>query len=473
VDLRPSDQNGRVPIAPEDRQSLAGALEPVAAVLDDLGVGASIPVTARDRAQDNARALTEACGGAADGVALAVVAYAAELVGIVADELAADHPDDLRRLTDALQARAGVPQVALGRELLRGRRLTELPAPDALHGQLALLRALTGAQAVSLWAGQSEADPRLVARAGELDVAAGQIATALSAVLESDGAGLMADEAAVGLRIGVRPAVGALIVHGVDPQAPELGPLLAAAAPGVTGLLERDTLRDREHWRELVTGAVERRLARVRFDLHDGPQQDVILLAQDVRLFRDQLRPLLHGDPDQARALGRLDDLEAQLLALDGDLRRLSTSVQSPFLSPGSLLESLQRVADAFATRTGILPQTDFSADLTALSESQQIALLALVQEALSNVRRHGEASTVRVSIVAHRDGIRAEVSDDGRGFDPETTVARAARAGRLGLVGMHERVRMLGGQTQIDSKPGGPTVVSAVLPRWGGEEDD
>jgi signal transduction histidine kinase len=473
VDLRPNDQNGRVPIAPEDRQSLAEALEPVATVLDDLGVGAFIPVTARDRAQDNARALTDACGGAADGVALALVAYAAELVGIIADELAADHPDDLRRLFDALQARAGVPQVALGRELVRGRRLTELPAPDALHGQLALLRALTGAHAVSLWAGQGEADPRLFARAGELDVAAGQIAPAVRAVLESDGAGLTTGEAAVGLRIGVRPAVGALIVQGVDPQAPELGLLLAAAAPGVAGLLERDTLRDREHWRELVAGAVERRLARVRFDLHDGPQQDVILLAQDVRLFRDQLRPLLHCDPDQARALGRLDDLEAQLLSLDGDLRRLSTSVQSPFLSPGSLLESLERVADAFAKRTGILPQTDFSADLTALSESQQIALLALVQEALSNVRKHGDASTVRVSIVAHPDGIRAEVSDDGRGFDPETTVARAAGAGRLGLVGMHERVRMLGGQTQIDSKPGGPTVVSAVLPRWGGEEDD
>ena len=63
-------------------------------------------------------------------------------------------------------------------------------------------------------------------------------------------------------------------------------------------------------------------------------------------------------------------------------------------------------------------------------------------------------------------------MSDDGRGFDPETTVARAARAGRLGLVGMHERVRMLGGQTQIDSRPGGPTVVSAVLPRWDGEDD-
>jgi signal transduction histidine kinase len=63
--------------------------------------------------------------------------------------------------------------------------------------------------------------------------------------------------------------------------------------------------------------------------------------------------------------------------------------------------------------------------------------------------------------------GIRAEISDDGCGFDTESTLVRAARAGRLGLVGMHERVRMLGGRTEIVSRPGGPTVISATLPRW------
>ena len=443
------------------------------AVLDDLGVSASVPAETRARAAENAQALLDACDGAPDGLGLAVVTFTAELLGAVAGELAAD-PSRTRRLTDELQARAGVPRVAVGRELLGARRLPELSVADALTGQLALLRALTGARSVSLWAEQTGADPQPVAHAGELDeVSAPQSASAVRAVLESERSGPVTGEATAGLRIAARATSGALILDGVAPDAPELGPLLAAVAPALASGLERETLLDREHWRELVTGAVERRLARVRFDLHDGPQQDVILLAQDVRLFRDQLRPLLDGDPDQARALGRLDDLEAQLLALDGDLRRLSTSVQSPFLSQDSLLESLQRVTDVFAKRAGILPETDFSADLTQLSESQQIALLALVQEALSNVRKHGEASAVWISITSDDDGITARVTDDGRGFDPATTVARAAQAGRLGLVGMHERVRMLGGQTQIESRPGGPTVVCAVLPRWDGGEDD
>jgi signal transduction histidine kinase len=402
-----------------------------------MGIGAAGET--RDVALANARALSTAYGDGPEGIAAAVVAYAAELVGTVADD-----PENVRRAADALPARAGVPRVALGRELLRTRR----PA------DLFLLRTLTGARAVSLWAEQADGDPRRVAHAGKVET------------------GSAADDDTVSLPVAARPGPGVLTVHGVDTNSPELGALLAAAVPGVASLLERETLRDREHWRELVAGAVERRLARVRFDLHDGPQQDVILLAHDVRLFRDQLRPLLEGSTDQGRALGRLDDFEAQLLALDGDLRRLSTSVQSPFLSPGSLLESLQRVVEAFAKRTGILPQTDFSADLSGLSESQEIALLALVQEALSNVRKHGDASTVRISIAPDPEGIRAQVTDDGRGFDPETTVARAARDGRLGLVGMHERMRMLGGQTRIQSRPGGPTVVSAVLPRWGGDDD-
>jgi signal transduction histidine kinase len=104
---------------------------------------------------------------------------------------------------------------------------------------------------------------------------------------------------------------------------------------------------------------------------------------------------------------------------------------------------------------------------LEHLSDSQQIALLALIREALSNVRKHSDARTVQITIVSDEQGVHAEVIDDGNGFHPDSTLLSAARAGHLGLVGMHERVRMLGGKTQIESRPGGPTVISATLPPW------
>jgi signal transduction histidine kinase len=233
------------------------------------------------------------------------------------------------------------------------------------------------------------------------------------------------------------------------------------------GLLEREGLPAGEHFQESVLSTVERRLARLRFDLHDGPQQDLHLLAEDLRLFREQLRPMIAGAPDEHRAMGRLDDLEAQLVALDGDLRRLLSSVQSPLLVPGSLSSALGELTDAFAARTGVVPETTFADPMTPMTDSQQIALLSLIREALSNIRRHSNARHVQIAIGSGSDGAHVVVSDDGTGFDPETTLVRAARGGHLGLVGMHERVRMLGGRTQIDSRPGGPTVVSATLPPW------
>ena len=261
----------------------------------------------------------------------------------------------------------------------------------------------------------------------------------------------------------LRPPAAALVADGIDRlddgrrccSSRGAGPVGAAGSRGAAGT--------RALHQETVVGAIERRLARLRFDLHDGPQQDVHLLAQDLGLFREQLRPMIAGDENAGRLLGRLDDLEAMLVALDGDLRRLSTSVQSPFLTPGSLPDALRQLTDGFAARTGVQPETHIGDGLNELTDSQQITLLSLIREALSNIRKHSDARHVTIAITAGGDGVQAQVTDDGTGFEPETMLVQAARAGRLGLVGMHERVRMLGGRTQIDSRPGGPTVISAT----------
>jgi signal transduction histidine kinase len=218
---------------------------------------------------------------------------------------------------------------------------------------------------------------------------------------------------------------------------------------------------------EGTSSAAERRLERLRYDLHDGPQQDIHLLALDLSLFREQLLPTLEGDPNRARIIGRLDDLAAQLEALDGDLRGLVHTVESPFLKDESLPESLAQLTAAFAARTGIQPRTELTGDLTSFTDSRQIALLAVVGEALSNIRKHSHASNVTILIAADAGGVHARVTDDGRGFEPDTTRARAAREGHLGLVGMHARIRMLGGETRIESSPGGPTHVIVELPPW------
>src|SRR5581483_12081923 len=121
----------------------------------------------------------------------------------------------------------------------------------------------------------------------------------------------------------------------------------------------------------------------------------------------------------------------------------------------------------AFARRTGIDVSVDASGSFLELSASQRIAVLRIAQEALSNVREHSIATRVELTLRSDSDGLTLSVADNGQGFDVSQTVVAAAKRGRLGIVGMSERVRLLGGVFEIDSTPGKGTTITVALPAW------
>jgi signal transduction histidine kinase len=88
--------------------------------------------------------------------------------------------------------------------------------------------------------------------------------------------------------------------------------------------------------------------------------------------------------------------------------------------------------------------------------------LFRVVQEALSNVRKHSEAGRVSVALRSRRTFVEVTVTDDGCGFAPQQL-----DTDRLGLAGISERVRLLGGAVQIETSPGAGTTVRATLPQW------
>lgn len=221
---------------------------------------------------------------------------------------------------------------------------------------------------------------------------------------------------------------------------------------------------------EQIQRAQERRLLRLAFDVHDGPLQDLAMLAEDLRLLREQLSEVLPADV-AGLMLGRLDDLDAQVGGIDSQLRRISASVRSGLADDRPLHEGLTAMADAFATRTGVRPRLSVEGDLDGLTDSQRLALLSIVGEALNNAREHGRATAVQVTVSGGQRELRALVRDDGSGFDVEETLMRSAREGRLGLVGLNERARLLGGACDISSRPGGPTEIAVTLPRWRPEQ--
>jgi signal transduction histidine kinase len=216
-----------------------------------------------------------------------------------------------------------------------------------------------------------------------------------------------------------------------------------------------------------LAAANERLLVRLGFDLHDGPLQQVYALAQDVRLLREQMVEFV-GSEYRKTLVGRFDDLESQLAELHQDLRDLAHSLEPRSLLQQPLPQAVERELAALKRRTGISTSVVLEGSFDALTASQRIALLRVLQEALSNVRHHSGSREVAVIL---RDetfkGLCMEIRDEGRGFDPARVVPAEDGESGIGLVGMRERLRLLGGRLEIESAPGGPTTVRATLPRW------
>lgn len=215
-----------------------------------------------------------------------------------------------------------------------------------------------------------------------------------------------------------------------------------------------------------LAAASERLLVRLGFDLHDGPLQQVYVLAQDVRLLREQV-VMLVGNDHREPVLGRFADLESQLAELHQDLRDLAHSLEPRSLLQYPLPDAVRRELAAFGRRTEISTSIALDGSFDALSASQRIALLRVLQEALSNVRQHSGSRQVEVTLHDRAGGVCMEIRDDGHGFDPASAVPDEEGESGIGLMGMRERLRLIGGRLEIDSVPGGPTVIRAILPRW------
>jgi signal transduction histidine kinase len=251
----------------------------------------------------------------------------------------------------------------------------------------------------------------------------------------------------------------------VEPEVADA--FLAEAAASLSPVIEREQLLEHSSLREhTLVGAAERRLMRLGFDLHDGPIQDVLALSADVRLLQQQVYPfVLEGYREQA--YGRFDDLTSRLTELDRELRELAHSLETKSVISRPLGEILHREVDTFSERTRVAAQLEIRGDPDSLSSAQRITVFRAIQEALANVREHAGATSVVVRVRARRSAIEVQITDDGMGFEVERALAKAAQRGRLGLVGIAERVRMVGGTFELESTPGGPTRLKLTLPRW------
>jgi len=215
---------------------------------------------------------------------------------------------------------------------------------------------------------------------------------------------------------------------------------------------QRDQARLRELIRATYAGQ-EKERARIALDLHDSIAQD---LASSLMLAR---RLAENPGGDQARLVA---SLKANLDAL----RRLSWEIRPPELERLGFQGAAMRLCADYEERKGCpvgleMPELEPG----RLGIEAELHLYRILQEALSNIATHAEAKSIAVRMANAPDRLRLSIRDDGRGFDTAAAGVSGSAPEHMGLAGMRERARLIGGRLTIVSAPGKGTTIEVEVP--------
>ncbi len=207
----------------------------------------------------------------------------------------------------------------------------------------------------------------------------------------------------------------------------------------------------------------EEEKARIAREVHDELGQMLTVLKLEVSMcelaFAD-LDPALQRSSDLDPALHeRLASMKRSIAQLFQLVRDVATALRPPILDAG-IASAVEWQARRFEARTQIPCLVQVPDNLPPLSDAKATGLFRILQEALTNVMRHAQAHTVQIELRRDGDLLRMTVIDDGVGFEPEQS-----RPTSFGLVGLRERVLILGGSVTVDSEPGEGTSLSVAVP--------
>lgn len=194
-------------------------------------------------------------------------------------------------------------------------------------------------------------------------------------------------------------------------------------------------------------------------EIHDVLGQSLTVLKMDVAWLGRHPPSTARGN-DGALA-GRLAAMSKMIDEVINQVRRLAAQLRPGVLDDLGLAAAIEWQTRDFTQRSGLdctfesnIPEARFERDVST-------AMFRILQETLTNVARHAHAQRVDVSLVENEGHLRLRVRDDGAGMSPDAS----ARGGSLGLLGMHERARRLGGQVSVTSSPGAGTQILVDVP--------
>ena len=208
-----------------------------------------------------------------------------------------------------------------------------------------------------------------------------------------------------------------------------------------------------------ITQAQENERKRIARELHDDTIQSLIAISR-------RLEAISTSEPDLPdTAAQRIHELQQTTGDVINRVRRFSQDLRPSTLDYLGLLPTLEELVAAINRHDGLLAELWIDGEQRRLSSDVELSLFRIVQEALNNVIKHADAARVVTVVEMSESNITVTVQDDGIGFQPSTLAEHPATATRLGLLGMQERARLLGGTLVIDSGSDHGTKVIVNVP--------
>lgn len=206
-----------------------------------------------------------------------------------------------------------------------------------------------------------------------------------------------------------------------------------------------------------------RSLVRIALDLHDGPLQDLGAIGFGLKRLAIGLDEL---PVDTSRAAHDVAEIQRQLASLEAALRALAERSDTGFEN-ATLIDLIDSEVARFRRRSQATIEIDIVGDVEPETASQRIALNRVLRESLTNVARHAGATDVRIGVVESKNVVYLQIVDNGVGFDPTLQLRGSDGRAHLGLEGMRRRLELLDGTLTVETRPGGPTSITAAVKRW------
>jgi signal transduction histidine kinase len=238
-------------------------------------------------------------------------------------------------------------------------------------------------------------------------------------------------------------------------------------------LRSQDELEERVRERTLDLDAVNRNLRelsarlmqlqdderrRIARELHDSVGQTLAALGMNLSLVRNDVERL-------GSIVLALNDSENLVREMSSEVRTISHLLHPPLLDEAGLCSALRWYVDGFAQRSKIKVDLDLPEDFGRLPAEMETAIFRVVQECLTNIHRHSGSDIAKIHVRHRADQVVVKIQDKGKGIPPEKQEEMASTGTPgVGVRGMRERLRQLGGTLDIESNDGG-TVVTVQLP--------